>query len=120
MGQPVVHFEIGGTDRKQLERFYAQLFDWKLDSHDSMNYTMIDTGVQGSIGGGISGPTPGGPPAWVTFYVHVDDLQAALDKAGNLGGKTVVPPTPIPNTGSFALFTDPQGNCIGLFKGEEA
>jgi predicted enzyme related to lactoylglutathione lyase len=56
-------------------------------------------------------------PSYLTIYVLVDDLQASLDKAQSLGGKTVVPPTPIPNVGSFALFTDPEGHVIGLFKG---
>jgi predicted enzyme related to lactoylglutathione lyase len=45
----------------------------------------------------------------------VEDLQAALDRAKELGGKTVVPPVEIP-TGSFAWFADPEGNIVGLFK----
>lgn len=54
---------------------------------------------------------------WVTFYVHVGDLQAYLDKAEKLGGKTLIPPTPISEGEAFAWFSDPQGNCIGLFQG---
>lgn len=47
----------------------------------------------------------------------MDDLQAYLDKPASLGGKTVVPPTPIPDVGAFALFHDPEGNLVGLFSG---
>ena len=49
------------------------------------------------------------------FYVDVEDVQAALDKAVELGGKKVVGPIPIP-AGTFAWFTDPDGNMIGLMK----
>jgi len=47
--------------------------------------------------------------------VTVDDVQAALDKANELGGKTVVPPVEIP-TGTFAWFADPEGNTVGIWK----
>jgi hypothetical protein len=55
-------------------------------------------------------------PPYLTFYVAVDDLAAALVKAESLGGKTIVPPTPIPNVGAFAMFEDPEGHMIGLMK----
>ena len=52
---------------------------------------------------------------YTIFYVQVDDVQGYLDKAGALGGKTLVPPVEIP-TGTFAWFADPDGNTIGLWK----
>ncbi len=52
----------------------------------------------------------------VTFYVQVDDLDAYLKKAESLGGRTVVPPTEIPNMVTFAMFSDPDGNAVGLVK----
>jgi predicted enzyme related to lactoylglutathione lyase len=57
-----------------------------------------------------------GAPPTVTFYVMVDDPQAALSKAESLGGKSVMGPTPIPGVGTIAMFLDPEGNCIGLYK----
>jgi predicted enzyme related to lactoylglutathione lyase len=42
-------------------------------------------------------------------------VQVYLDKAGTLGGKTLVPPVEIP-TGTFAWFADPDGNTVGLWK----
>jgi hypothetical protein len=47
--------------------------------------------------------------------VEVDDVQAYLDKATALGGKTLVPPIKIP-TGTFAWLSDIDGNTIGLLK----
>jgi predicted enzyme related to lactoylglutathione lyase len=52
----------------------------------------------------------------VTIYVSVADLRASLDKAEELGGKTVVEPMPIPGVGTFAMFQDPDGVMIGLFE----
>ena len=66
------------------------------------------------INGGITQDDQG---AFVTFYVEVDDLQAALDKAEKLGGKTVMPPMDVPGGPSIAQFTDPGGNVVGLVKG---
>ena len=51
-------------------------------------------------------------------YVEVNDLQAYLDKAEKLGGKTIMPPTEIPDQVTLAMFTDPEGNVIGLVKSE--
>jgi hypothetical protein len=52
---------------------------------------------------------------YTIFYVEVDDVQAYLDKAASLGGKTIVPPVKIP-TGTFAWFSDLDGNTVGLLK----
>ena len=76
---------------------------------------MVDTHAEGGINGGIAPANDG--TSRVTFYAQVDDLQAYLDKAERLGGKTVLPPTEIPDTVTLAMFTDPEGNMIGLIKG---
>jgi predicted enzyme related to lactoylglutathione lyase len=116
MGRPVVHFEFNASDSKKLGSFYSELFDWKIDTNNPMGYGMVDTGGEAGIGGGI-GQSDGNAPNYLSVYVQVDDLQAYLDKAEKLGGKTLVPPTEIPNTVTFAMFQDPEGNMIGLLKG---
>ena len=35
MANPVVHFEIGGRDSAKINRFYSQLFGWKIEQHGS-------------------------------------------------------------------------------------
>jgi len=113
MGAPVLHFEVGGRDAGRLQQFYGTLFDWKIDANNAMNYGIVDNAGQG-INGGIS-PSQDGKP-WVCFYVGVADLQAALNKAESLGGKTIMPPTDVPEGPSIAMFADPEGNHIGLLK----
>ncbi len=111
MSNPVVHFEIGCRDKAATGQFYAKLFDWKMTEMGPA--TMIDTGASG-VAGHITS-LGHEPHNFTHFYVMVDDLQATLDKAAELGGKTLVPPVDIP-TGAFAWFADPEGNTIGLFK----
>ena len=115
MGQPVVHFEIVARDYKKAMEFYGKVFDWTYNEPEGMPYGMVAPLGKDSIGGGI-GPTQEGEQPYVTFYVQVDDLQTYLDKAEANGGKTVLKPTPIPGIGSCAMFTDLDGNAIGLFK----
>jgi catechol 2,3-dioxygenase-like lactoylglutathione lyase family enzyme len=57
-------------------------------------------------------------PPYVTVYVSVDDLDETLSKVKDLGGTPLVPPTPIPGVGAFALFQDPEGNTIGILRME--
>jgi hypothetical protein len=52
-----------------------------------------------------------------TFYVQVDDPQAALDQIEKLGGQTIMPVMAVPGGPTIAMFTDPEGNRVGLVKG---
>jgi uncharacterized protein len=118
MGSPVVHFEIGGPDDGPLLRFYGELFGWRLTRvPGGVNYTLVDTQGGAGVNGGIGRSGTGDP--WASFYVEVDDLQAVLDKAESLGGKTVLPITEIPGMVAFAMFDDPDGLLVGLVKGSE-
>jgi len=91
MGQPVVHFEVIGKDGAALQSFYSDLFGWKIDTDNPMNYGVVQHGGgEGTgIGGGI-GTGPEGYPGHVTFYIGVPDVEAALTKAESLGGSRVM------------------------------
>jgi len=114
---PVVHFEVLGRDAGALRKFYSEAFGWSLGPVDEgpMEYSMVNIQEAGGINGGI-GKAPQGP-GHVTFYVGVDDPQAALDQVERLGGKTVQPLTQVPGGVTFALFADPEGHVVGLVKG---
>ena len=113
MPHPIVHWEIGSKDAKKAQEFYSKLFDWQFDT-GMPDYAMLAAQGDG-IGGGIM-QTPAEAPPYVTFYVSVEDLAATLARAEGLGATTIVPPTPIPGTGAFAMFADPEGHMIGIFK----
>jgi predicted enzyme related to lactoylglutathione lyase len=111
MANQVSWFEISGEDGAKLQQFYGDLFGWKIDANNPMSYGMVE-GSDGGIGGGIGQSQNGA--SHLTFYVTVDDLQSYLDKAERSGGRTVVPPTEIPNMATFAQFADPEGNVVGI------
>ncbi len=114
MPNPVIHWEIAAQDRKKLQQFYADLFGWKVNDDNPMQYALMDSGA-GGINGGIM-QRQGPQPSYVTFYVSVEDPAATLDKASALGGKTCLPATPIPNVGTIGMFLDPEGHVIGVIK----
>lgn len=114
MGSKVVHFEVIGKDGKKLQEFFGSLFGWNIDANNPMNYGMVDAG-QAGIGGGIASDGQGGS-GHLTFYVEVEDMQATLNKAESLGGKTIMPPMEVPGGPEIAMFADPEGHVVGLAK----
>ena len=115
MPNPMVHWEIVSNDAKRAQDFYANRTDWHVEPVEGMDYGIVDTHGEGGTNGGIGNQQE--EAYRVTFYVQVEDLQAALDKAESLGGKTVTPPMEIPGVVTLAQFSDPDGNIIGLVKG---
>ena len=123
MGQPVVHFEVIGTDPVKLRNYYGELFGWEFDTSSPVaeavsepenygftegNTTSDGTGIPGGVGGG---------PAYdrhVIFYVGVPEVEAALRKAEALGGTRLIGLVRAPTGLVVGHFTDPEGNLIGV------
>src|SRR5438067_9817107 len=97
MGKPVAFFEVTSANHDRAQKFYAELFDWKVDADPAMGgYALVDTGAgEGAIGGGI-GPAESSAEAGVKIYVRVDNLDEYLDRVEKLGGRRLVPPTDMP------------------------
>jgi uncharacterized protein len=117
MADRVGWFEVVGQDGEKLRKFYGDVFGWNFqmpEGAEGMDYGMTDPSDTG-IGGGI-GTAPGGA-GHATFYVEVDDPQATLDKIESAGGTTVMPVTEMEMV-TFAMFTDPEGHLVGLYKSQ--
>jgi uncharacterized protein len=123
VGQPVVHFEIIGTDPAKLRSYYAELFGWEFDTGDAATEAVSQPGNYGFVDGrttaeglGINGGVGGGEgyERRVLFYVSVRDVEAALQKAERLGGTRVLGPDGTPGALVVGQFTDPEGNLIGV------
>lgn len=113
MANRISWFEITGKDPARLQSFYSQLFGWKLNVDSETQYGLVSA-QDAHIDGGI-GPDPEGGQGYMTVYIGVDDINAAIAKAEQLGGKTVMAPTELPGMGvTIALFEDPAGHVIGL------
>jgi predicted enzyme related to lactoylglutathione lyase len=118
MGHPVTWFEIIAKDAAKSQRFYSELFGWKIDANNPMKYGLVDTGSKEGIQGGIGQASDQFPVKNLTFYVQVDDIDASLKRAEKLGGRTAMPPfkVPMPDGPTIAVLTDPDGNTVGLLK----
>ena len=115
MPNPVVHFEVVGTDGAALRHFYHEAFDWEINANNPMAYGLVDAQGEG-IGGGV-GEAMGGPP-YATFYIQVDDMRSTLDRIETLGGQITMDITTMPGMVTLAQFRDPEGNLIGLVHSE--
>ncbi|MDX6586871.1 MAG: uncharacterized protein QOI31_1344 [Solirubrobacterales bacterium] len=120
MGNPVVHFEILGKDGEKLKKYYSDMFGWAISSDNPMNYGVIareeNLSPEGiGIGGGIMGMV--GNEGYVTFYVAVENCEAALAKAEELGGKRLMGPDEVPGQGiAIGHFEDPEGHMVGVLE----
>jgi len=99
--------------------FYGGLFGWegKTSAGGGVAYTEWQMPGTGPFGGGMEiqpdmGPIP---PNWLVYFM-VDDVDASVAKAAELGAKTCVPPMDIPGTGRFSVLADPQGAVFAVFK----
>ena len=113
MPNPVVHFEVHGSDAAKSQEFYAGVFGWDIDANNPMNYGMVAKGGDNGITGGITG---GMGATMATFYVEVADLEATLQLAESKGAKRMMGPEAIEGGPTIAMFADPDGNVIGLSK----
>ena len=115
----VIQFEITGPHGGALQHFYAHLFDWPIQQTGTAGYGRVPPAA-GSIPGAI-GPSWDGGPGQLTVYVEVDDLDATLARAVELGGRLVGAPVAKPEANlRFAFVADPAGHVIALAQGLQA
>jgi len=119
----VVHFEIPADKVDRAKAFYSKAFGWVMNPVPQMDYTMIGTSASdqngrptspGAINGGLA--KKGGPLKSVVVTIGVADIDAALKKVEELGGKTVQKKMAVGEMGFSAYFKDTEGNVIGLFQ----
>lgn len=108
----VIHFEVVGRDGPALQSFYSDLFGWKLNTDNPGGYGMTSPDQTGVVVG--VGASADGGAGHVTGYVAVDDIDAVLAKATELGGRVIMPKFS-PGPGAvLGLVADPEGHVIGL------
>ena len=112
---PIVHVEISAKDRKESAEFYSKVFGWQMNHIDEMSYTTFATG-ENEVGGGLNPVTEENPVGTVLVYIGTDDIEGTLAEIEAHGGQLVAPKHEIPGMGWFAVFKDPTGNVMALYK----
>jgi predicted enzyme related to lactoylglutathione lyase len=112
-------FEIGTDDPVAAERFYAEVFGWKVSTDDNLSigtvYRFITTGDGDGVRGGLFA-TNGEVPNYAVFTVLVDDVEAACGRVEKAGGQVLRAPQTNPVGVVFAHLLDPTGNHFEVFK----
>ena len=88
MANDFVSWQIDTNSPEKLQHFYADLFDWEIDPAGGY-VQMLETKTGQSVSGGIHLSHDPDGSGQMAIRVHVDDVQAYLDKAKSLGGKTI-------------------------------
>lgn len=110
--------ELGTRDTKKAGEFYSNVFGWarNVQSFGPMEYTMFANGDRPA--GGMYGITPDMgniPPHWLVYFA-VDDCDAKVQKATELGATVMKPADDIPGVGRFAILRDPQSAVFAIIK----
>jgi uncharacterized protein len=109
----IVHIEIPAADGKKAGKFYQELFGWKIEHDEKMNYTMWEPSV--GPGGGFSLLGENNKIGDILLHVASDDIEADLKKVEKLGGKVIRHKTEILGIGWWGEFKDLEGNRIALY-----
>lgn len=112
-------FELHTREYDASVAFYREVFGW--DAHtasdsDELRYTTLGEGE--SMQAGImdaSGFLPEGAPAAWSIYFEVENADAAIAQATELGGAVVDPAEDTPY-GRLATLTDPTGTRFKLLQ----
>ena len=117
----IVHFEIPSDNIERSKKFYHELFRWKIDkwsgSDSTMEYWMItttdDKGNEALRGGMMKRQNP---QQDITNFIGVDSIDDYSSKVQQLGGKILVPKTPVSGMGFFAVCLDTENNSFAIWE----
>ena len=112
MPHNICHFEVPADNVERAKKFYQDLFGWKIEPAEG-GYNLITVGEPGPNGGMMARQAPG---QGVTVYIAVESVDDYSKKVQSLGGTVVMPKTPVPTMGYFAVFLDTEGNSMALWE----
>jgi uncharacterized protein len=106
--------ELHASDQPASKKFYNSLFGWEAHDNpmgDAGVYTMFR--LQGRDAAAGCGLRPDershGVPSYWMIYITVENTDAAVNKAKQLGGKILAPAFDVMDAGRMAVVQDPTG-----------
>jgi predicted enzyme related to lactoylglutathione lyase len=100
--------EIGVPETDATREFFAGLFGWRVEPMRAGNANFAGPGLRAGLHGGDNARE-------IIVYFSVADIEAAVSRVRELGGKAE-DPGPEERLGRFASATDPQGVHFGLYQ----
>ena len=119
-----VWYEYMGDDLEAAVDFYTHVVGWSAQEGGMADfpYQIVSAGGH-PVGGMMTVPADakamGARPSWLG-YIWVENVDLALPKLMQAGGKVFKAPSDIPDVGRFAVVADPYGGIFMLFRDADA
>lgn len=111
----ITHIDIPVGDLDRAREFYSGLFGWQIAEPPGFEGYPMWQAPNKISGGGLAPRSEGFTQP--RSYVEVDSIEDTLAKVSAGGGTVVMEKQPISDTSWWAIFTDPDGNEVGLYEG---
>lgn len=112
--------ELQTRDLEAASKFYSDLFGWEYQV-DQQGYHACSQ--DGRVHAGMMAMDENWdenvPPNWAVYFL-VEDIEETVDRAEELGGNIVVPPTAAGEWGTFSVIQDPQGGVFSAMEYQAA
>lgn len=113
--------DCNSTDAPKTKAFLQAVMGWDAEDQpigNGMVYTMFKQDGLNTVGLGQMQPAmqeQGMPSHWMS-YVNVDDVDALKEKVLELGGKILMEPMDVFDSGRMMIIADPTGAQVGLWQ----
>jgi predicted enzyme related to lactoylglutathione lyase len=110
-------FEIIANNQAAIQAFYSQVFGWTYQvGTGGFAYVHFPAEARPLLGGigQANSAVPGFEPG-NSFYLLVDNLDAAIARTLTAGGTEYMAPASVDGY-RFAMIRDPEGNPVGLIE----
>lgn len=109
--------ELASPDLEAPAAFYRDLFGWTVAPFEASPEPYLSIKNGDANNGGIRELSPPSvPPHWLVYF-GTDDIDDALAKVEELGGKKMAGPIDI-QMAKIGIVQDPQGAVFALYAGE--
>ena len=114
-GEGSIHWtELHSTDLDADLAWLKSTFGYTTEVMDMPQgaYHVLMSG-DAKAGGAMAQAHEGAPSMWLT-WVKMADVDAAVGRASQHGGKVIAPAFEVPNVGYMAILADPTGGVFGV------
>lgn len=118
----IAWFDLTVNDAEGVRDFYKGLVGWEaspLSMGEYDDYVMKRGGTDQTVAGicHARGVNKDLPPVWM-IYIVVENVEAAVAKCQELGGKVLIPPRPETGNAS-AVLQDPAGAVFTVYQAQQ-
>lgn len=109
-------YELATRKPDEAGVFYGKLLGWKMSKAPMEGFDYYLASMGDTMVAGMMVPDDPKSPTYWMIYFTVDNADKTAAAVEADGGKIIVPPADIPNTGRFSILTDPQGAYFGILQ----